>query len=74
VATGKRTRRLIRPGDIVAARHGLSDLVGVVREVYGPAGSRHAIVRVPIPGPMGETLAEEDMNFMIAELHLVEAA
>ena len=75
VATGKRTRQIIiRPGDKVAAPWGFEEIIGVVREVYGPAGHRHAFVRIPVHGCLGETIDEYDMTFQLKELRLVTPA
>jgi hypothetical protein len=53
----------IKMGDKVAVPWGLDEIVGEVLEVYGPPARRYAMVRVPIHGPAGETLQEEDIPF-----------
>jgi hypothetical protein len=69
-ASGKRAKW----GDRVAVPWGLDEIVGQVVEVYGPTGHRHVVVRVPLHGPSGETLLEEDISFPEDSLRLVLAA
>ncbi len=53
----------IKIGDKVAVPWGLDEIVGEVLEVYGTPARRYVKVRVPIHGPSGETLQEEDIPF-----------
>jgi primosomal protein N' len=55
--------RALKPGDKVAVPWGLDEIVGLVLEVYGPPGHKNVFVRVPVHGPSGETLDEEDISF-----------
>jgi hypothetical protein len=73
MAASKRTVR-IKPGDKVIVPLGLDDVVGTALEVYGPPGSRHVYVRIPILGPEGETLDEEYISFPLDRVSLVETA
>ena len=43
-------------GERVQIPRGLETIIGEVVQVYGPDGSPHAIVAVPIEGASGETL------------------
>jgi hypothetical protein len=55
--------RRIKIGDKVAVPWGLDEIVGEVLEIYGTPARRYVKVRVPIHGPAGETLQEEDIPF-----------
>ncbi len=64
----------LKPGDKVAVPWGLDEIVGVVREVYGPPLRRSAVVRVPVHGPSGEALDESDISFPAHVLRIVAPA
>ena len=64
----------LKPGDKVVVPWGLDEIVGVVREVYGLPARRSVLVRVPIHGPSGETLDEQDISFPEHALRAVTAA
>jgi hypothetical protein len=55
--------RRIKFGDKVVVPWGLNEIVGVAREVSGTPARRYVTVRVPIHGPEGETLQEEDYSY-----------
>jgi hypothetical protein len=58
-------------GDKVVVPWGLDEVVGEVLEVYGPSPRhRYVNVRVPIHGPAGETLQEEDISFPVNRVRL----
>lgn len=63
---------ILKFGDKVAVPWGLDEVIGEVLEVYGPQ-DRYVNVRVPIHGPSGETLQEEDISFPAESLRLVKA-
>jgi hypothetical protein len=67
------TSKRLKMGDKVAVPWGLDEIVGEVLEVYGPPARRYAKVRVPIHGPAGETLQEEDIPFPEDALRIVTA-
>jgi hypothetical protein len=45
-----------------------------VVEVYGPAGHKWAMVRMPVHGPVGEVLEEYDLSTPMRLLKSVQAA
>jgi hypothetical protein len=57
----------LKTGDRVAVPWGLDEIVGTVAFVYGQS----VMVRVPIEGSLGETLAESEISFRRDSLRLV---
>ncbi len=53
----------LNPGDNVEVPWGVNQLIGIVREVYGPAGKRFVMVEVPVHGASGEILETTTLSF-----------
>lgn len=66
--------KALKPGDKVIVSRGLYESVGVVLDVYGPPGHKNVFVRVPIHGPSGKTLDEEDVSYPLRVVRAVAAA
>ena len=66
--------KTFQPGEKVVVPLGLDEIVGVVLEVYGPPGHKSVYVRIPIHGPSGETLQEEDISYPLSAVRAVTAA
>ena len=62
------TRTKLKAGDRVHVPWGLDELVGVVREVYGPPGSPSVLVEVPIQGASGEVLEVSTVSYAASAL------
>jgi hypothetical protein len=68
------TRNRIRVGDKVQTAEGCPAVIAEVLEVYGPAGHKHAMVRMPVNGPGGEVLEEYDISMPLSFLTVIHAA
>jgi hypothetical protein len=62
------TREKFAFGDRVVVPWGFHELVGVVREVYGPAGARSVLVEVPVQGASGEVLEVTTVSYSASVL------
>jgi rRNA processing protein Gar1 len=63
MVTGKLTVAGLKPGDEVEVPWGLDQLIGIVREVYGPPGKPFVMVEVPVHGASGEILETTTLSF-----------
>lgn len=64
----------LKPGDKVEVPWGLDQLIGTVREVYGPPGKPFVMVEVPVHGASGEILETTTLSFPSDALTLISGA
>lgn len=64
----------LKPGDNVRVPWGVDQLVGTVREVYGPPGKPFVMVAVPVHGASGEVLETTPLSFPADAVTLISAS
>ena len=64
----------LKAGDKVEVPWGLDQLIGVVREVYGPPGKPFVMVEVPVHGASGEILETTTLSFPADAVTLISGA